>query len=103
MYFFFYLLLKTIAISLEITNGNCWSFDFGSALYLSQELGIIRSVKVNYRKLLMRKITESLNENAEKKYKANVLDAPYFLRQSWHQVSKSTIEKCFQKVGFPST
>lgn len=67
------------------------------------DLGIIRTVKVNYRKLLMRKITESLDENAEKRYKANVLDALYFVRQSWDQVSKTTIEKCFQKAGFPGT
>ena len=39
----------------------------------------------------------------KKNYKANVLDALYFLRQSWYQVSKSTIEKGFQKAGFPGT
>lgn len=50
------------------------------------DLGIIRSVKVNYRKLLMRKITASLDKNEEKRYKANVLDALYFVRQSWDQV-----------------
>ncbi|GBN82070.1 Tigger transposable element-derived protein 4 [Araneus ventricosus] len=31
------------------------------------------------------------------------LDALYFVRQSWDQVSKNTIEKYFQKAGFPCT
>ena len=44
-----------------------------------------------------------MEENAEQRYKANVLDALYFVRQSWDQVSKNSIEKCFQKAGFPGT
>ena len=39
----------------------------------------------------------------QKKYKVNVLDALYFLRQSWNQVSKNTIKKYFQKAEFPGT
>lgn len=40
--------------------------------------------------LLMRKITASLDENAEKIYKANVLDALYFVRQSCDRAFKNT-------------
>lgn len=46
----------------------------------------------------MRKITASLDKNVKKISKANVLDASYFVRQSWDQVSKNTIEKCFQQA-----
>nr|XP_042910354.1 uncharacterized protein LOC122271844 [Parasteatoda tepidariorum] len=48
----------------------------------------------------MRKITESLDESEDKKYRINVLDVLCLVRQSWDQVPKSTIEKCFRNEGF---
>lgn len=44
----------------------------------------------------------SLDENAKKRYEVNVLDAVYFVTESWDKVSKTAIEKCFEKAEFPS-
>lgn len=35
----------------------------------------------------------------EKKYKINVLDAVYFVRVSWNQVSENTIKIFFEKLA----
>lgn len=67
------------------------------------DLGLIRSAKGNYRELLMRKIIASLDKNVEKRAKANVLDVLNAVRESWDQVSISTIEKHFQKALLPGS
>ena len=62
------------------------------------DLDIPCSVKANYRKLLMKKVTAFLDKNMEKGY--NVLDALYFVRQSWDQISKNKIKSVFRKWNF---
>ena len=47
------------------------------------DLGIISCVKVNYSKLLMRKITASSDEKTEKRYKVNVLECSKFCEKIW--------------------
>lgn len=72
--------------------------------------GIIYSFKVQYRKLLMRKVVNALDANlrgditnlAEDFTKSiTVLDALSFVRQAWNLVKPETVQNCFSKCNFP--
>jgi hypothetical protein len=60
--------------------------------------GVIQSLKVNYRKLLLRKRLQAIDDEIE--FKINLLDALHLIRRSWDMVGAVTISKCFRKAGF---
>lgn len=71
--------------------------------------GIIKSFKVHYRNLLMRRVLSmidsqidvlSLDEDIVKPI--NVLDALSWIHQAWTDVKVETIKNCFFKCGFPA-
>lgn len=68
------------------------------------DMGIIRSFKVQYRKFLIRKILDNIEEKSQNKTGnfLNILEAMFFVRQSWNTVTVSTISNCFAKAGFQS-
>lgn len=66
------------------------------------DLGVIRSFKVQYRKLLVRKILVNMEGNSPKKGVnfVNMFEAMSFVRQAWNSVTESTVINCFSKAGF---
>lgn len=66
------------------------------------DLGVIRSFKVQYRKLLVRKILVNMEVNAQKKGVnfLNILEAMSFVRQAWNSVAETTVKNCFNAAGF---
>ncbi|GBO26199.1 hypothetical protein AVEN_146847-1 [Araneus ventricosus] len=67
--------------------------------------GIIRCVKVNYRKLLMQSLLPNMKpaSNASEIIKSvTVLDVVMWLSKAWKEISKQTIQKCFVEANFPA-
>ena len=67
------------------------------------DAGIIQTVKMPYRKQLLRSILARMNEVrcASVLVKGvNILDAITFLRRAWDAVQPSTLTMCFEKCGF---
>ncbi|XP_067127946.1 tigger transposable element-derived protein 4-like [Centruroides vittatus] len=68
--------------------------------------GIISNLKAYYRRELHTRILEELDDTESKMNvndiakRISFLDALHLLAMSWKQVSKQTIEKCFEKVIF---
>jgi hypothetical protein len=60
--------------------------------------GVIECLKVNYRKLLLRKRLQGIEDGVD--VKVNLLEAFHLIRRAWDSVEPSTIAKCFRKVGF---
>ena len=58
--------------------------------------GVIRNLKVNYRKQLVGKLSQCIETRTE--YSVNVLDALHFLKSAWDNVSIETISNCFMRV-----
>ena len=66
------------------------------------DAGIIRSVKAQYRKRLLRQILLHMSEvdsASEMIKKVNVLDAIIWIMNAWTNVSSDCITKCFAKCG----
>ena len=66
--------------------------------------GVIQALKLKFRKKQLRNILQNLETNKEmtgpELLKAtNVLQAIYWVDQSWRDVQSSTITKCFRKCG----
>ena len=62
------------------------------------DMGIIASLKTNYKTKLSRDKTVCLKNNS--KFNVSVLDAMCILDKSWKDVKESTIIKCFTKAHF---
>lgn len=62
--------------------------------------GVIRNLKANYRKLLVLKIIENLEQKVDSKI--TTLDAILMLSKAWSSVPASTIANCFRHAGFGS-
>lgn len=65
--------------------------------------GVIQNFKVHYRTAIIKNLLPSINfvDSAKTLIKTvNVLDALYFIKQSWEKVTPKTIENCFGKAGF---
>lgn len=60
--------------------------------------GIIENLKRHYKKLLLCRRLEAMDEGGE--FKFTLLDALHVLRSAWEQVSESTIKNCFAKAKF---
>ena len=60
--------------------------------------GIIENVKRHYKKILLRRRLEAMDEGKE--FEFTLLDALHIVRRAWEQVSESTIRNCFVKAKF---
>ena len=60
--------------------------------------GIIENLKRHYKKLLLCRRLEAMDEGKE--FKFTLLDALHHARRAWEQVGKSTIRNCFAKAMF---
>ena len=60
--------------------------------------GIIENLKRHYKKILLRRQLEAMEEG--KKFEFSLLDALHIIRRAWEQVSESTIRNCFVKAKF---
>ncbi|XP_042906733.2 tigger transposable element-derived protein 4 [Parasteatoda tepidariorum] len=60
--------------------------------------GIIQSFKSMYRKLLLRDMITAIDKKEE--FHVSVLNALFYIDQSWNMVSSKTIENCFRHAGF---
>ncbi|GBL93785.1 Tigger transposable element-derived protein 6 [Araneus ventricosus] len=61
--------------------------------------GIIRRFKVNYRRRLVRKLVDGIDEGSTLP-KINVLDSMRMTDYAWRNVTQKTVQTCFKKVGF---
>ena len=62
--------------------------------------GIIQNVKVHYRKTMIRRMLQCLDEN--KPVEAiNLKDTVFMMAKAWDDVSITTISSCWNKAGFP--
>lgn len=59
--------------------------------------GVIRCIKSYYRKTLLIKMLNAIDQNAD--LKITLLDALFMLRTAWRQVSSKTIANCFRHAG----
>ncbi|XP_054720508.1 tigger transposable element-derived protein 4-like [Uloborus diversus] len=63
--------------------------------------GVIRNLKVHYRKRVIRKLINDIENNKEHTSSISVLDALRMVFSAWqNDVSQDTIAHCFQKCGF---
>jgi hypothetical protein len=65
------------------------------------EQGIVQNIKLQYRKLLLRRRVAALDREEEPPFfDFNVLDALKTLKLAWESVTPTTIVNCFSKAGF---
>ncbi|KAI1705545.1 DDE superfamily endonuclease domain-containing protein [Ditylenchus destructor] len=62
------------------------------------DMGVIKNVKVFYRKFLLRERISAIDNNV--RFEFNLLNALHLLRRSWNAVKPETIQNCFRKAGF---
>lgn len=84
-------------IKIHFLPPNCTS--------ISQPLdqGIIKNFKHNYRTLILKHLLANIEVSVtanELVKRINLLDAVYFIKNAWHQVSCETVQNCFRKAGF---
>lgn len=60
--------------------------------------GVIRNLKAHYRKQLVLKVVEDIENQV--KSKTIVLDAIIILDKAWHNVISTRIANCFRHAGF---
>lgn len=60
--------------------------------------GIIHSLKCHYRKILLMKMIEAIDDGQE--FSVSLLDAVNFIHRAWQEVSKNTIANCYKHAGF---
>ncbi|XP_029641258.1 major centromere autoantigen B-like [Octopus sinensis] len=60
--------------------------------------GIIQNLKHHYKKLLLSRRLEAMDEGNE--FKFTLLDSLHVARRAWEQVSELTIKNCFAKAKF---
>ena len=64
-------------------------------------LGIIRSMNVNYRKISLMKLIRHIDTGAAyEDFKLTLLDAVSMVKYAWEEVTSTTISNCFIKAGF---
>ncbi|KAM3936770.1 tigger transposable element-derived protein 4-like [Leptodactylus fuscus] len=66
------------------------------------DLGVIKSLKYNYRRLLVQRALALMERNQLDQLKPDLLQAMHFLVASWNKVTPACIKNCFQKAGFES-
>jgi hypothetical protein len=60
--------------------------------------GIIQNLKVNYRRLFLRRRIAFID--AKKEFQFNLLDSINLLNFAWKKVKPETLKNCFRKAGF---
>lgn len=60
--------------------------------------GIIKCLKMHYRKEMVQKAIECFDNKCE--FSVSLLDAMWYLRSAWRKVKRSTIRNCFRHAGF---
>lgn len=85
--------LKSIELVFLPPNSTC----------VSQPLdqGIIQNFKTIYRKLLLKDMISAIDRKEQ--FQVSVLNAIFYIEQSWNMVSQKTIENCFRHAGFHSS
>ena len=66
------------------------------------DLGIIKTFKVYYRKLLLRHVLSQVEECSsayDVVQSVNILKSIRWIAQAWQMVSSDTVKKCFRKAG----
>ncbi|GBN33636.1 Tigger transposable element-derived protein 4 [Araneus ventricosus] len=63
--------------------------------------GIIQNFKATYRKLLLQNMISAIDR--KKQLQVSVLNAIFYIDQSWNMVSQKTIANCFRHAGFHSS
>ena len=90
--------------SIELSHVKLYFFPPNTTSRLQpMDAGIIQTVKLHYRKKMMRHVAAELDEvstASEVARSITVLHAIQWLESSWNLVESSTIEKCFKKSGF---
>ena len=62
------------------------------------EQGIIKCLKMHYRREMVQKAIECFENNSE--FSIDLLDAMWYLRKAWRRVKHDTIRNCFRYGGF---
>ncbi|GBL87484.1 Tigger transposable element-derived protein 4 [Araneus ventricosus] len=62
--------------------------------------GIIQNFKATYRKFLLQDMISAIDR--KEKLQVSVLNAIFYIDQSWNMVSQKTITNCFRYAGFQS-
>uniref|UniRef100_A0A914DVE0 DDE-1 domain-containing protein n=1 Tax=Acrobeloides nanus TaxID=290746 RepID=A0A914DVE0_9BILA len=60
--------------------------------------GIIRNIKFHYKRILLNKIVNALDNNQE--FQLNLFKALRLLKIAWNKVKQTTIQHCFHHAGF---
>ncbi|XP_057327621.1 tigger transposable element-derived protein 4-like [Microplitis mediator] len=60
--------------------------------------GVIKSLKMHYRKLLVINLLQRIEKKEEEKF--TILDAIFMISQAWQNVTQRTIANCFKHAGF---
>lgn len=71
------------------------------------DMGVIKTLKGHYRKLVNRRIIAQLDSDQTKKAvdaikQITLCDALHMLNEAWNEVKESTLKNCFSKAGFKS-
>ena len=67
------------------------------------DAGIIQTIKLKYRKRMVRHLLGRMDENETASQLAkqiSMLDAVQWIQKAWQEVKESTIRKCYKKCGF---
>ena len=64
----------------------------------SMDQGIIKNLKVNYRKILVLRYITAIDKGGE--FSVSILDSIHMLSAAWKAVLQSTIAGCFEHAGF---
>jgi hypothetical protein len=60
--------------------------------------GIIKNLKVHYRRYLLRRRINAIDNKVE--FEFNLLNALNLLKRAWKEVKQETLANCFRKAGF---
>lgn len=66
------------------------------------DAGIIRVLKLKYRKLLIRYVISRVDDNKRASDIINEIDIIGWVKSAWRKVTSDTIKHCFEKCGFPT-
>lgn len=96
------LLVDNCPAHCSVENLNCIKLVFlppnVTSVLQPMDMGVIKSLKAQYRKLQIVKIIPRLDKGEKKNF--NVLDAILLIDEAWQNVSRATISHCFSHGGF---
>lgn len=65
--------------------------------------GVIKNLKCHYRRRILKKIINAIDNNQPVIESINLRDCISELSKAWHDVNETTIKNCFSKAGFKNT